>query len=49
MLDFTLAAEQLDLLQKAREFSKQEILPVAWSSRSTLVFLGIDYAFVLMI
>ncbi len=30
MLDFTLTPEQLDLQQKAREFAKKEILPVAW-------------------
>ncbi len=30
MLDFTLTAEQLELQQKAREFAKNEILPVAW-------------------
>ena len=30
MLDFTLSPEQLELQQKAREFAKNEILPVAW-------------------
>jgi len=30
MLDFTLTPEQLELQQKAREFAKNEILPVAW-------------------
>jgi acyl-CoA dehydrogenase len=30
MLDFTLTPEQLELQQKAREFSRQEILPIAW-------------------
>ena len=30
MLDFTLTPEQLDLQQKAREFAKKEILPIAW-------------------
>ena len=30
MLDFTLTPEQLNLQQKAREFAKAEILPVAW-------------------
>ncbi len=30
MLDFTLTPEQLNLQQKAREFAKKEILPVAW-------------------
>lgn len=30
MLDFTLTPEQLELQQKAREFARQEILPIAW-------------------
>jgi acyl-CoA dehydrogenase len=30
MLDFTLTPEQLELQQKARDFAKTEILPVAW-------------------
>jgi len=30
MLDFTLTPEQLDLQKKARQFARQEILPVAW-------------------
>ena len=30
MLDFTLTPEQLELQQKAREFAKKEILPIAW-------------------
>ena len=30
MLDFTLSPEQLDLQKRAREFARQEILPVAW-------------------
>ena len=30
MLDFTLTPEQLNLQQKAREFAKKEILPIAW-------------------
>jgi acyl-CoA dehydrogenase len=30
MLDFTLTAEQLELQQKAREFARKEILPIAW-------------------
>jgi acyl-CoA dehydrogenase len=30
MLDFSLTPEQLELQQKAREFAKNEILPVAW-------------------
>ena len=30
MLDFSLTPEQLELQQKAREFAKNEILPIAW-------------------
>jgi len=30
MLDFTLTPQQLGLQQKAREFAKKEILPIAW-------------------
>ena len=30
MLDFTLTPEQLELQQKAREFARKEILPIAW-------------------
>jgi len=30
MLDFSLTPEQIKLQQKAREFAKKEILPVAW-------------------
>jgi acyl-CoA dehydrogenase len=30
MLDFTLTPAQIELRQKAREFAKKEILPVAW-------------------
>jgi acyl-CoA dehydrogenase len=30
MLDFTLTPEQLELQQKAREFARNEILPIAW-------------------
>lgn len=30
MLDFTLTPAQIELQQKAREFAKKEILPVAW-------------------
>jgi acyl-CoA dehydrogenase len=30
MLDFTLTSEQLELQQKAREFARKEILPIAW-------------------
>ena len=30
MLNFTLTPDQLELQQKAREFAKKEILPVAW-------------------
>ena len=30
MLNFTLTAEQIELQQKAREFARKEVLPVAW-------------------
>jgi acyl-CoA dehydrogenase len=30
MLDFTLSPEQLELRKKAREFAREEILPLAW-------------------
>jgi acyl-CoA dehydrogenase len=30
MLDFTLTPEQIDLIQKARQFALEEVLPVAW-------------------
>lgn len=30
MLDFNLSPELLDLRQKAREFARNELLPIAW-------------------